>query len=86
MLRYLPALGEVAPTNNLGFVQPALGVTSGLCTSFNEVRKMMKGNTDNLFGYTWLKEIILRPAQNSICIFDSGLFSIFGMVKKRQKF
>ncbi len=86
MLRYLPALGEVAPTNNLGFVQPALGVTSGLCTSFNEVRKMMKGNTDNLFGYTWLKEIILRPAQNSICIFDSGLFSIFGMVKKDKNF
>lgn len=87
MLQYLPALGEQGPTSELGLIPAALGVTSGLRTSWNEVRRLMKGgNTDNLFGYSWLKEVIMRPAKNSVCIFDSGLFTVFGMAKKDKNF
>lgn len=30
--------------------------------------------------------MIFRPAKNSICIFDSGLFTVFGMAKKDKNF
>ena len=86
MLRYLPALGETAPTSDLGLIPAALGVTGGLRTSWSEVRKVMNGSTDNLFGYSWLKDVLYRPAGNTICIFDSGLFSVFGLVKKDKSF
>lgn len=82
MLRYLPALGETAPTSDLGLIPAALGVTGGLRTSWSEVRRVMNGCTDNLFSYSWLKDVVLRPAHNTICIFDSGLFSVFGLAKK----
>lgn len=41
MLQYLPALGEQGPTSELGLIPAALGVTSGLRTSWGEVRKVM---------------------------------------------
>jgi hypothetical protein len=86
MLRYLPALGEQTPSNELGLIPAAIGVTNGLRTSWSEVNKLMKGKKDNLFGYTWFKDVILRPTESTIVLFDSGLFSVFGLVKKDKSF
>lgn len=86
MLRYLPALGEQGLTHELGLIPAAVGVTNGLRTSWSDVTKLMKGNKTGLFKYTWLKDIILRPAESTIALFDSGLFSVFGLVKKDKSF
>lgn len=83
MIRYLPALGEHSPTNGYGtgLEGAAIGVTNGLRTSWDDVRKIMRGNKD-VFQNTWFKDIVLRPAKSTICLFDSGLYSVFGLAKK----
>ena len=87
MLRYLPALGEHEPLSGYGtgLTAAAIGVTSGLRTSWEDVRKIMRGS-NLLFNETWFKDIVRRPAPNSICLFDSGLYSVFGLVKKEPSF
>lgn len=87
MLRYLPALGEHEPLSGYGtgLTAAAIGVTSGLRTSWKDVRKIMRGS-NLLFNETWFKDIVRRPAPNSICLFDSGLYSVFGLVKKEPSF
>lgn len=84
MIRYLPALGEHEPTNGYGtgIEGAAIGVTNGLRTSWDDVRKIMRGAKDEVFKTTWFKDIVLRPAKSSICLFDSGLYSVFGLAKK----
>lgn len=83
MLRYLPALGEHSPTNGYGtgLEGAAIGVTNGLRTSWDDVRKIMKGSND-VFQNTWFKDVVMRPAEETICLFDSGLYSVFGLAKK----
>jgi len=82
MLQYLPALGEDPPQSRIGFIPTALGFTTGLMSSFDDVRKIMRGDKKNLFPTTWFKDIVLRPAKSSVCIFDSGLFSVFDLARK----
>lgn len=84
MIQYLAALGEELPQSRLGITPLAIGITCGLMTSFDDVRRIMKGSKGEIFGKSWLKDIIFRPAENSICIFDSGLFSIFDMAMKNK--
>ena len=87
MLRYLPALGEHEPLSGYGtgLTAAALGVTSGLRTSWEDVRKIMRGS-DSVFNETWFKDIVMRPAEETICLFDSGLYSVFGLVQKDPSF
>lgn|SRR5574344_106025 len=84
MIRYLPALGEHEPANGYGtgIEGAAIGVTNGLRTSWDDVRKIMRGVKDEIFKTTWFKDIVLRPAKETICLFDSGLYSVFGLAKK----
>jgi hypothetical protein len=84
MIRYLPALGEHEPTNGYGtgIEGAAIGVTNGLRTSWDDVRKIMRGAKDEVFKTTWFKDIVLRPAKSSICLFDTGFVLDFGVLKK----
>lgn len=84
MLKYLPALGEHEPLAGYGtgLEGAALGVTSGLRTSWDDVLKIMRGKGGDVFKCTWFKDIVLRPAADSLCLFDSGLYSVFGLAKK----
>ena len=88
MLQYLPALGNHRINEAFGTSMTAavLGATGGLRTSWAEVSSLMKGGQKNLFPNTWFKDIVLRPAENSVCIFDSGLFSVFGLADKDKSF
>lgn len=84
MIQYLPALGEHEPLNGYGtgLEASAIGVTSGLRTSWNDVLRVSKGDKDSIFKPTWFKDIVFRPSETSLCLFDSGLYSVFGLVKK----